>query len=269
MGRMIHSSMWEDEFFTSMSLFDKLLWIGLITVCADDQGRLQDSLGMIRAKIFPVDDITLVDIGAGLDRFHKDGKIERYIAGKHKCIQIVNWWKHQKPQWAGRSIYPPCEKWVDRERFHTTKNEIINTNWNKDGGFPVDYIGCYIAGKVKSDVKVKSEGEGDVNGEGDSELPGADSPSDIQLMLEKITGIPPANANDIQAMVDIENMHPFPEDIQAAFDWVIGQGNNVHRYSSLVGPIRTSIAKRVQKPKSNQDQSMEAIKQFVEESDER
>jgi len=159
MGRMIHAAMWEDEFFTAMPIFDKLLWIGLITVCADDQGRLQDSPGMIRSKVFPVDDVPLVDIEAGLDRFYKDGKVVRYIAGKHKCIQIVNWWKHQKPQWAGKSIYPACTKWIDKERYHTTGNIISNTNFDKNGGFPPDYIVAYKAGKVKCDVKGEVEGD--------------------------------------------------------------------------------------------------------------
>ena len=94
----------------------------------------------------------------------------------------------------------------------------------------------------------------------------ADSPSDIQLLLEKITGLPPSGAGDIKAMTDIQNMNPLTIDIQEAVDWVVGQGNHIHRYSSLVQPIRIAIAKRVQKPKSNQDQSMEAIRQFVEES---
>ena len=155
MGRMIHAPMWEDEFFTSMSIFDRLLWIGLITVCADDQGRLQDSPAGIRSKVFPVDDITVSDVSNGLERFYKDGKIVRYIVDKHKCIQIVNWWKHQKPQWAAKSIYPPHKNWTDKIRYHVTKTEIAVLNWKEDGGFPIDYIDDYIEVKVTQDVKVK------------------------------------------------------------------------------------------------------------------
>ena len=29
--RMINGYMWEDEFFLSLSMFDRLLWIGIVT----------------------------------------------------------------------------------------------------------------------------------------------------------------------------------------------------------------------------------------------
>ena len=184
MGRMIHAAMWEDEFFTSMPQFDKLLWIGLITVCADDQGRFQDSAAMIRSKVFPVEDIPLTDINAGIARFKKDGKTAHYIAGKHKCVQIVNWWKHQKPQWAGKSIYPPCDGWVDRMRYHAAKNEIVNINWDQGGGFPDGYIDGYIDGKVKSDVKSDVKVEVEVKSEGEEEVDVAIYDNDSSLISE-------------------------------------------------------------------------------------
>lgn len=45
--RMINGDTWEDEFFTSVSLFDRLLWIGCITKLADDQGRFRDDSDLI------------------------------------------------------------------------------------------------------------------------------------------------------------------------------------------------------------------------------
>ena len=71
--------------------------------------------------------------------------------------------------------------------------------------------------------------------------------SPMQLILEKITGIPPANASDIQAMTDIEKMNPLEEDIQGGLNWILSQGKHVQRYSSLVGPIKTAITMRMQK----------------------
>jgi len=138
---------------------------------------------MVRSKVFPVDDIPVSQISDGLNRFNKDGKIVRYIADKHKCIQIVNWWKHQKPQWAGKSIYPPCENWTDRERYHTTKNDICNVNWNSEGGFPSDYIARYIDGKVNNDVKyeVKSDIKSEIESEGEPKTGSLASASNYQV----------------------------------------------------------------------------------------
>jgi hypothetical protein len=55
--RMINGDTFEDEFFTTLSIFDRLLWIGCITKLADDQGRFRDNAALIRSNLFPMDDI--------------------------------------------------------------------------------------------------------------------------------------------------------------------------------------------------------------------
>ena len=60
--RMINGDTFEDEFFTTLSVFDRLLWIGCITKLADDQGRFRDNAALIRSNLFPMDDIPLNDI---------------------------------------------------------------------------------------------------------------------------------------------------------------------------------------------------------------
>jgi hypothetical protein len=79
---MINAEMWEDEFFTSLTVFERLLWVGLIAACADDQGRLKDNASLIRSKVFPLDDIAINDIDSALHSIQAAGKIARYIAGK-------------------------------------------------------------------------------------------------------------------------------------------------------------------------------------------
>lgn len=183
--RMVTSQLWEDEFFTALPLLDRLLWIGLVTVCADDQGRMQDSPAMVRSKVFPIDDIQLSVIDQALARFASDGKIIRYQAGKHKCIQIANWWKHQTPRWAARSIYSPPEGWLDRERYHIAKNEIIETNWKEKGGFLNSYIDGYIdpcidtpEGYASGGLRVRDVNvNDDVNDDDDVEVEGKKSPA--------------------------------------------------------------------------------------------
>ncbi len=239
MGRMIHAVMWEDEFFTSMPVFDRLLWIGLITVCADDQGRMQDSPAMVRSKVFPVDDIPISQIAESLNRVSVDGKILRYVSGKHKCIQIVNWWRHQKPQWAARSIYPAYSGWVDRVRYHITKKEIYSLNWDKAGGLPNDLVEDQLPQDVKYESDVKYEDE--IKGEDECVSP-------VQHLIESVFGIPPASQSDLKALDEIELLSPSREDVQEAYAWLMGVGKKVKYYSQLVGPIRTAMSKHAQKP---------------------
>jgi len=96
--RMINGNVWEDEFFLSLSIFNRLLWIGILTASADDQGRFADNAALIRSRVFPVDDIQLSVIEDGIKLFADAGKIERYIEGGKKAIQILKWWEHQKPR---------------------------------------------------------------------------------------------------------------------------------------------------------------------------
>ena len=163
--RMINGYVWEDDFFLSITIFQRLLWIGLITACADDQGRMTDNAAMIRSKVFPVDDISLADIETGIAIFCTVGKIARYTTNGKKAIQIVNWWKHQTPRWAGTSNLPAPDNWTDRERYHTTGNVIIETNWKSKGGYTESYIDICTDGNTTSDVNVN----GDVNEDEDND----------------------------------------------------------------------------------------------------
>lgn len=163
--RMIYSDVWEDDFFTSLTIFQRLLWIGLITSCADDQGRFQDNAALVRSKVFPIDDIQISELEAGLTVFCEAGRIARYTAGDKHICQIVNWWKYQTPRWAGRSIYPPPPGWTDRERYHAAGNTIEESNWSSKGGYTAGYIGGFTAGNTTNDVN--GDVKDDVNGDGE------------------------------------------------------------------------------------------------------
>jgi len=154
--RMINGDTFEDEFFTTLSIFDRLLWIGCITKLADDQGRFRDNVALIRSNLFPMDDIPLNDIEKAIQLFSIDGRILRYEKDGKKLIQIVNWWKHQKPRWASASNYPAPDGWVDRYRYHGEGNKILESNWNSTGGYIADSIVC----EDEEEDKNKDEDEG-------------------------------------------------------------------------------------------------------------
>ncbi len=126
--RMITSSIWQDEWFGPLSFFEQALWIGLFSVCADDQGRLIDSPILIRASVFPYKDVSLDEIETALGTFSQAGRVIRYQSGSKRLLQIVNWWKQQRAQWASRSDWPAPDDWVDRVRTRTSAG-MVTENW--------------------------------------------------------------------------------------------------------------------------------------------
>ena len=84
--------------------------------------------------------------------------------------------------------------------------------------------------------------------------------SETQRLLESLTGIPPANAADVDAIREIEMMNPTEQDIRAAISWVQTRGvKRIKRYTSLVNPVSVCMSNRVNKPKTTLDKSKEAI----------
>lgn len=71
----------------------RLLFIGLWTI-ADRSGRLEDRPKQIKMELFPADN---VDCDALLGQLAEIGLVARYEHGGTRCIQVVNFAKHQNP----------------------------------------------------------------------------------------------------------------------------------------------------------------------------
>ncbi len=136
--RMIHSNFFEDDYMGSMSPVNRLLWLGIICTCADDQGRLAHIPAVVRSKVFPYDDIKLADIAAAIDQLAADGKLRAYVASGRPLLQVVHWWRYQQPAWAEPSAYPAPEGWTDRVRWHARGGAGVQVqNWDHPGGFEI------------------------------------------------------------------------------------------------------------------------------------
>jgi len=133
--RMINSDLFSDDVFMELDDLTRLVWIGLIVMSADDQGRLQDNELLIKSQIFPMDNKTPAKIKASLDILEHHDMIYRYQKGDKKLIQIVNWWKHQAPSWAAASLYPAPDGWTDRVKVNSKGNKVLIENWTEQGGF--------------------------------------------------------------------------------------------------------------------------------------
>ena len=71
----------------------RLLFIGLWTL-ADREGRLQDRPIRIKAQLFPYDNWPVASL---LENLEEAELIWRYTADGKRCIQIINFAKHQNP----------------------------------------------------------------------------------------------------------------------------------------------------------------------------
>lgn len=102
-----------------------------------------------------------------------------------------------------------------------------------------------------------------------------ESASPTQILVEKIAALlPPQISADVVACEQIERMQPLQEDIQAAVDYLHGEGMmNITHWKSLVNPIRISISKRQKEtiPKGNsvqaiQERNAAVVREILEES---
>jgi len=133
--RHLDDSIWRDEWFSEQAVTGRLLWIGIITHAADDQGRFLDNSALVRSDVFPMDPIAADEIELWLTKFVGDKKLIRYESGGKKLLQVANWWKYQDgAQWMGKSKYMAPDGWTDFWRFHAKgdRNKIeVSPSWAK------------------------------------------------------------------------------------------------------------------------------------------
>lgn len=92
-ARSIKPAFFKNEGLAALDFGARLLFIGLWCL-ADREGKLEDRPLRIKAEIFPYDG---ADVAKWLDDLCREGFITRYEAASVKCIQIVNFLKHQTP----------------------------------------------------------------------------------------------------------------------------------------------------------------------------
>lgn len=96
----------------------RLLFIGLWTM-ADREGRIADRPKQIKMELYPADTF---DVNAMLDDLAQSGFICRYVVNEIKCIQIVNFLKHQNPHHAEKPSTLPA---LDKPEASLRQNVLI------------------------------------------------------------------------------------------------------------------------------------------------
>ena len=128
--RMIDPAFWRSRTVGKLTTFQRLLFLGIISN-ADDQGRIEGEPALLRATIFPWDDVSLSDISNALQVLVDTECILLYEAASAFYIQVLNWWKYQHPQWAYPSRFPASTGWRDCLHYRQG-NRVISVNWNDD-----------------------------------------------------------------------------------------------------------------------------------------
>lgn len=104
--RTIKPSFFESEDVAVLPFRARLLWIGLWTHC-DDEGRTKDNVRLVKARIWPLDQVTLKDIDEDLAVLADAGRIVRYEADGQRYLEITNWRDHQSINKPTPSKIPP------------------------------------------------------------------------------------------------------------------------------------------------------------------
>lgn len=107
--RTIKPDFFTSETVSTLPLRARLTWIGLWTHC-DDHGRFRDNVKLIKAAVWPLDDVSLRDIGEDLNYLERAGLLFRYEASGRTYLQVTNWAEHQKVDRPSKSTIPdPAE----------------------------------------------------------------------------------------------------------------------------------------------------------------
>lgn len=98
------------DFFTSddvaqLPIRARLTWIGLWTQ-ADDHGRCKDNAKLVKAAVWPLDDVSLKDVESDLNTLADCGRIMRYSDSSGRYLAIRAWHVHQAINRPSRAKYP-------------------------------------------------------------------------------------------------------------------------------------------------------------------
>jgi len=238
--RQLHTKIIDSFDFNDMpDDFTRVIWL-LLTLILDSEGRGIDNPSWIKSKMFPMRaDVLDIDIVNSFDWLEKRKMIVRYEVDEHRYFYIPTFKIYQSgTQKEAASVLPAPE--LVKSLSGANQEEVR-------------------AAASASAFVYESESES-VNESGE-EI----DISPIQKTLEEIIGLPPANANDITAMDEIEKMGASREDIKNGVDeYIKTTGKTVRYYSSVVGWVRTAMSKRIQVKPSKKyitKQDLEASRQ--------
>lgn len=158
-GRSFVKQIRSSETFGSLTYRQRDLFHGLVEV-ADDQGRLVGNPASVRAEVWRYDEeITVKEVQEELDVLAggTDPFIKIYQVNGKTYIQIINWWKYQRMDWAAKSAFPAPDGWTDRVKINEKGGKTLMQHWYETGGF--NSVPTKKTGEKLSDVDTEIDTE--------------------------------------------------------------------------------------------------------------
>lgn len=94
--RTIKPELFRDQKLQRRPRDERLLFIGIFTH-ADDFGRIEGDVALIRSVVFPCDaDISVKRVDGWLNNLADDGFIRRYTINGQPFIDLPKWERHQR-----------------------------------------------------------------------------------------------------------------------------------------------------------------------------
>jgi hypothetical protein len=106
--RTIKPDFFVSDTVSALPLRARLTWIGLWTHC-DDHGRCRDNTKLIKAAVWPLDDVSIRDIEIDLNTLADRGLIYRYVVDGKNYLAVTSWAEHQKVDRPSKSTIPSPE----------------------------------------------------------------------------------------------------------------------------------------------------------------
>lgn len=106
-NRILKESICTSDTISKLSWFEEICFYRLI-VNADDYGRFDGRLPILKSRMFPLEDVTEKQIGDAINKLRSAGIVTTYTVEEKPYLQIVTWANHQQIR-NKRSKYPSID----------------------------------------------------------------------------------------------------------------------------------------------------------------
>jgi hypothetical protein len=217
--------------------FTRLLWV-LLTLVVDKEGRGINEPAWIRSHVFPIrEDVTIDQINKSMSWFSENKMICVYFVGGRGYFYIPTWHQYQNTAKDGKSVLPDN---------------------NNEGAYPLQSNSRPTPDLLhsKSSTEEKRREENRIEEKRIEENRDHASFSSIEedpfeemrIIVQEVTGLPISGANGIKAVNDLVEMGATKNDIKDGYEWIENNGSGYKYAGQLVGPVKTSISKRLKTP---------------------